>query len=833
VSTLAAFLGPLRRAARTLLRAPGFSVAVVATLVLVIGPGVALLSVVEQIFWRELPLPNAGELVVFQPPQGPFNGSSSQSSDFSVPLTYSDYRAFAEPEESPFSGVVARGRVGLALSWDGTTEEIEAAIVSGNYFDVLGVTPAAGRLLHADDDRVPRGHPVVVLSWAAWQRRFGGDPAVVGRAVDVNGQPMTVLGVAMHGFSSLEVGYAPELWIPMAMKAVATPLSDNLENRRSRWLSVVGRLKPGADRAAAAAWATRAFRASNLETLATFSPSEELRARYLEKKIDLLDGARGRSDLRGRFGDALKMLLGLVGLLFALACANLANLFLARSTRHERELTVRLAIGAGRGHLVAHLLAEAGLLATAAALLGTALALTLPAALPSLLPDDLAGIQPEASPLLIALVIALSLAATLGCGLLPALASTRGDLGDRLRRSGAGSIGGHGTTGQRRLLVGVQMALSVAILVGAGLLARSIAGLTERDPGYRVDRVLSFAVDPRLKGDSLEREKATVERIAEEIGALPGVTAVGHSEVPLLMDWRTTNSIEFPGRERGENDDWMARFDTASPGYFEALGFRLSEGRWPTAADRDPEAPVAVVSEEFARRYFPEGSAVGQRFTWGDRPQHEIVGVFGDIVAADLREEAPPFVYLSFAAEHHGSASFFYVRTSGDPTQLGDAVRRTVAGIDPHLPVTELRSLAAQRRVSLGIELQSAAIASALGLIAALLAAIGIYGVLAYAVDARRRELALRSALGAGPRALVTWVVGHATAPVAAGLVVGVALALAGGRLVGSLLYGIGPADPFTFASVSVALLGVAATATLVPARRAVETDPSSALRDE
>jgi len=827
----------LRVAARSLGRAPGFALAVVATLAVVLGPGVALLSLVEQLYWRPLPIERPDELVVFDPPQGPYSGRTSTQSGFSVPMSYPEYEAFAAWRESPFAGVACRLPAGLALAFDGATDEVMGELVSGNFFDLLGVRPALGRLLTAADDRVVGGHPIAVLSWGAWQRRFGGDPGVVGKAVTINGQPFAVVGVAARAFRSLELEFAPEIWLPMKMKPVATPLSNDLDNWRSRWLNVVARLAPDVDREAAEARANTMYRRTSEQYVASLpNVSEETRQRMLDRRLQLVAAGKGRSDLRGSFSNAMFAVLTLVGLLFVLACANLANLFLTRASRHERDLTVRLALGASRRDLVTRLLAEAALLAAVATALGATLALTLPRSFEDRLPSVLAGILPGANVTLLALVTALGVAATLGCGLLPALLATRGDIAQRLRAGAAATLGGARGHSLRRALVGVQVALSAAILVGAGLLLRTLDRLADRDPGFETAPALTFSMDPRLTGLDVESSRALVERVEAELAALPGVVAASRAFMPLLSDWTWQNSVEIVGRPEREDDDVTPRFDSVSPDWFRALGVPLVAGRLLESSDVAGAQTVAVVNREFARRFLDGGDAVGRVVEWGREPNRgsvTIVGVVGDILSANLREEPAPFVLRPLAQAYDGTATTFYVRAAGSPLALAESVRRRVAELAPGVPMVDLRTLDAQVERSLGLERATAGLATGLGALAALLAAIGLGGVLGASVDARRRELALRSALGAAPADIGRAVLAQAALPVGAGLAAGLALATGAVRWLASLLYGVEAHDPATFTLVPLALVAVALAAAALPAWRALRIEPAQALRDE
>ncbi|HEX9801460.1 MAG TPA: ADOP family duplicated permease [Thermoanaerobaculia bacterium] len=837
MSPLASLSRHIRAAARSLLRVPGFSLAVIATLTVVLGPGVALLSLVEQLYWRPLPIERPDELVVFDPPQGPFSGSSSVYSGFSVPMSYPEYERFASWRQSPFAGVAARVPATLALGFDGATEEVTGELVTGGYFDLLGVRAERGRLLTAEDDVTIGGHPVAALSWGAWQRRFGGDAGVVGKSITLNGHAFTILGVAARDFRSLELEFAPELWLPMKMKPVATPLDPGLDNPRSRWLNIVARLAPGIDLAAAEARANELYRRSSEEILEQMpSGSEDFRQRFVARHLTLLPAGKGRSDLRGAFSTALFAVLTLVGMLFVLACANLANLFLARATRQERDLTVRLALGASRRDLVARLLAEAAVLAAVATALGTAIALALPRWLEAGLPGVLAGLLPGANATLLEIVAAVAIVTTLGCGLLPALLASRGDIAARLRSGAAATLGGGRGHALRRMLVGLQVALSAAILVGAGLLLRTLDRLASRAPGYDTAPALSFSLDPRLTGLDVETSRALVDRVEAELAALPGVAAAARGNMPLLDDWVWQSSVEIEGREEREDDDLTPRFDAVSANYFRALGIPLRSGRLFTSADAAGARPVAIVNQELVRRFFDGGDAIGRVLTSGREPNRRsvtIVGVVGNILSSNLREEPAPFVLLPFDQDYEGSATVFYLRASGPPAALVESVRRRVAAIAPAVPVVDLRLMTAQVERSLGLERATAGLATGLGLLAALLSAVGLGGVLGYSVDARRREIALRSALGAAPARIGRAVLSHVALPVALGLVAGLATALTAVRWLASLLYGVDAHDPATFVLVTLALVLVASAAAALPTARALAIEPAQALRDE
>jgi predicted permease len=440
--------------------------------------------------------------------------------------------------------------------------------------------------------------------------------------------------------------------------------------------------------------------------------------------------------------------------------------------------------------------------------------------------------------LLVGCAIALALLAAVGSGLLPALATTRGGIAERLRATAGSALGGLRGARTRRLLVGVQVALSAPILVGAGLAVRSLDTLSRRHPGLEAAGSVMFRVDPRLTGLSLEAESELVDRLERELSGVPGVASVARGEVTLLENSIRTNSLGIVGRESPEGSGANSRFDTVTPAFFETLGIPIRRGRGLIEADRAGSTPVVVVSEKFVRDHFPDEEPLGRRIVWGGvETESEIVGVAGNVLTGNLREEESRFAWVPWAQTHDGSPTTFYVRARGAGEAAAEALaptlRRKVAEVAPGLPVVELRTLSAQARRTLQVERVTASLASGLGILAALLAAVGLYGVLAYAVDARRRELALREALGAAPGRLGRWVLAHAATPVLAGLAVGVTAALAATGVLERLLFGVAPRDPATFLAVVAGLLVVAAAAALVPARRALAIQPATALREE
>ncbi|MEO8504299.1 MAG: ABC transporter permease [Acidobacteriota bacterium] len=825
-----------RTAFRALRRSPGFALVAVLTLAIGIGASAALFSLLDQLFLRALPVAHPERLVVLQTPESPNSGRISMSSEFSIPLSYPMYVDLRDATKDVFDGVLARRPVQLALSARGATELVNGELVSGNYFQVLGVNMALGRALTPEDDRVQNGHPVVVLSYGTWQRRFGGDPSIVGQTVSVNNQPLTVLGVAVQSFQGVELGTVTEVFLPMMEKPLATPLWNDLDQRRSLWLNAMARLKDGVTRERAETVATavyqRQLRGELEKGFERWTPKGK--ERFATKTITLLPGGAGRSDLRGNAARLLGLVLAMVGLLLVVACANLANLMAARATRRQREIAIRLAIGAGRGQIVRQFLAESVLIGAAGAALGCVLASLAPQLFLALLPYGAESFHIVAEPRTIAFAALLGLAAGIGFGLLPALESARTDVQTRLRESSAGGGASRSGLRWRRGLVGAQVALSALVLVAAGLLARSLVHILDRDFGFQPHGVLVFDVDPSLNGLSPEAARLLLDRVQQSVERLPGVQAVARTGVRLLNGSVESTSVTIPGYEPPEGRDMGARIDTATPEFFGALGLTMLRGRGIQVGDSDTAARVAVITQAGEKYFFPDQDPLGKHIKMGAKgTEYEIVGVVHDALPTNLREDPPRFIWRPFAQVYDGGDATFYLRVAGDPEALLPAVRNAVRAVDPGLPLVDARALDEEARRSLFLERTAATVSVALGVLAALLAALGVYGVLAYLVSGRVREMGIRAALGATAAELRRLVVVSGVGPAAVGLVCGLLLALPAALLLRTALFGISSSDPLTYGAVAAVLLVAALAAAWIPALRAARVEPSIALRHE
>jgi predicted permease len=824
-------------ALRVFTKSPLFAAIVVLTLALGSGANTAVFSLLDQVMLRALPVERPDRLVVLHAP-GPDSGwRMSQSA--ARPLSQPMLDGLRE-RATVFQGVFGHYRVPLHFGTGGETERVTGDMVTGGFFEVLGLRPAHGRLFTPDDDRTPSGHPVVVLGHAFFERRFGGDRSVVGRVVRVNDHPMTVVGVAPRGFEGIDVGRAIDVYLPAAMQREAQPTWGNrLADWRSRWLVCMARLADGVSRKEAEAAANVAYKQLLEEDFAHIAAATaDLRARFMQRTLVLLPGGRGTSGLRDESGTPLLVLMGMVGLVLLIACANVASLLLTRASARQREIAVRHALGAGRLRLVRLHLVESLVLSAAGAVLGLQLAYWVGEALIRALP------YPDATRTLSAapdwrvglFTLGLSVLTGIGFGLLPALRACRSDIAPALKSEAAAVVGGSGHFRLRKGLVVAQVALSLLLLIGAGLFSRSLMNLRGLDPGFEPERLFAFEVDPARSGQDFTRRVATLGRIQEELRALPGVASVSGADVALMTGSAFGSTLRIPGHEAREGQNTNSYFNSLAPGFFETLGIPLLAGRDVAATDMLGAPKVAVVNEVFARDFFEGENPVGRRFgRRGDPFEYEIVGLVrdGDGKATSLRDEPRRYVYVPYMQDDEVGGLTYYVRSSVQPDSFGAQLRAAVARVDATLPVTGLKTMRAQIGESLYVERMVAALSVAFGLVATLLAAIGLYGVMSHAVVQRTREIGLRVALGADRRAVLALVLREVAILAALGVAIGLPGGYGLGKVIESQLFGLTAQDPLTFGVATAALLATALLAGLVPAARAARIDPMTALRYE
>jgi predicted permease len=843
------YLAELRQdtlyAVRALRHNLGFALVVVLSLAIGIGANTAIFTLIDALLLRPLPVPEPDRLVVIGDPR-----RTSSSSDGSLRTDLFSYPVYVDLSRRPqlLDGLAATGRTSrLDVTIDGPgaksagsgqdaaeAEHPRGRLVSGNYFAVLGVPTLIGRPLTVDDDRSANGSPVAVISYAYWQRRFQGDRGVLGRAITIDRVPFTIVGVTPPGFHGEVVGRMTDIWMPLTMQP-ALAKQDWLTRPSTCWLLLLGRRSAGVTLAQVqAAYPTIVWRA-----LAASVPSPDAMAGLKKEELSVADGARGLSPIRALYAEPLTTLMAAVGLVLLVVCANVANLLLARGAARERELSVRMALGAGRVRVVRQLLTESLILGVLGGAAGLLLAIWGSQALLKLAADG-----PGAIPLDVRMdwrVLGFTLLVTgvtaVLFGLAPALRATRVELATSLRSGGRGTtgglLGGPGRIGAGKLLVVLQVALSLILLVGTGMLIRSTRALTSVDPGLARDRLLIVTVDAAPTGLEGERLTQLTRTLLERVRGIPGVTAATFSENGIFSGTESSTNLQVIGFSPRAQDDTMANFDRVGPGYVTGIGARLLAGRDFTDQDDDHAPRVALVNATMAAFYFPRGEAIGHRLVV-DSATYEIVGVVADTKDHELRQVPARRVYLpAYQAGPPPLELTFELRATGNPTELMTAVRRELSAVNASLLVLSNDPLTTLMRQSISQDLLVARVASFFGALALGLAALGLYGVMMYATLRRTSEFGLRMALGADNARVRGMVLGEALALVAAGAVLGVPLALAASRLLRSQLYGVEAVDLPSIAAALGVLLVSAAIAGYLPAARAARVGPLEALRVE
>jgi predicted permease len=816
----------LRYATRVLVKKPGFTAVAVLSLALGIGANTAIFTVINAVFLHPLAIEDPSHVVELFTK----DNKTVQTGNFSLtPTSYQNYEDYRD-QNTVFTGVAAYFPFGLQWTSKGETQGLPAMLASANYFDVLGIKAFRGRLFMPEEDGQPGAHAVAVISHSLWTRQFGSDPALLGQTLTLNGLPFTVIGVTPPGFKgTFALGGPDRIWVPLSMREQLTTgqLRQLMTNRRFRWISMVGRLRPGVPfRQAEAAMKTVA---SALEQ--QFPAANEGRTLELALESDAALGINGRNQLVLAGG----LMMGVVGLVLMIACVNLANLLLAQSATREKEITIRAAVGAGRGRIMRQLLTESVLLALAGGAMGLLVAHWGRKALWSFRPPFLsnASIDLSFEPRVLLFTAAISLLTGVLFGLAPAIRVSRTNLSDMLRAGGRTGGAASGTNRIRSLLVISEIGLATVALIGAGLFVRSMQAAQQMDLGFDSTHIGFIALEPGAQRYEQARGQQFYRDAIASARAIAGVEAATVASAPPL-----NGAVAFTVFPEGEaqNPNYrgsLVQFNDVAPGYFETLRIPLDAGRDFNEFDREQSKDVAIVNEALARQLWPGQNALNKRFSIVQQPMlFEIVGIAATSVIGTVGENPTPMIYRPIQQEYSPAVSLL-VRTKGDPASLLGSVRDHVQTIDRRMPLRGTGTVQQNIEAALWAPRMGAALLSIFGGLALLLAMIGVYGVMSYSVTQRSQEIGVRMALGARAGDVLLLILKQGMALAAGGAVLGVGLALLLGHVVSTLLFGVSGRDPLTLAGVTAVLTIVALLACYIPARRAARVDPLVALRYE
>lgn len=820
----------LRYALRMLRNNPGFATLVVISLALGIGANAAIFSLTDKVLLQSLPVIRPDQLAVISshdPDTGPERDMS-----FSYPM-YQDLR----DKNDVFQGVLARGGAQMNVSYGDQNEKVHADLVSGNYFQTLGVQPWAGRLLTQDDDRVPSGHPVAVISYRFWERRFGKDPSIIGQTILANEHPLTVIGVAPPGFYGVYLSSSPDVWVPMMMTPVFNPAPPTrLSSRRHQWLSLMARRKEGVTPEQAQAslgLLYRQIRESEAQQLPPTISSYD-REKFLARKVAVLPGAQGFQTLQQEMQTSLLLLFGATCIVLLILCGNLTNLVMARATARAQEIAVRLALGAGRWRLLRQWLTEGVVLSLLGGLAGVFIALWVKAGLMLFIPPDFrANLDTPIGWRFVGFVFLVSIIIGLAFSLAPAVQAARHASVPTLHLESRSFTSSTRLLSLRSALILLQVALSLPLLISAALLLRSLQNLRSLDTGFSKENVLLATVNPSLSGYSPEKSRGFYNDLLLRSRGLPGVTAASlASDSPISGGW-DQNGLVVEGYTPREDENVVADATYISTDYFKALGIPLVAGRDFNDQDSYGSPKVTIINEKMARYFFGDSNPLGKRIGLEEQPDITIIGIVKDAQYVNLRSEIRRHFYTPIMQEERLANLTLHVKTSTDTPSLANLVRSEINTLDPHLPVYNVKSLQGEIDESLVQERLVAWLSIAFGALATLLAAMGLYGVLTFSVARRTREIGIRVALGAQRRDVFAMIIRQGMILVVIGATIGVGISLALSRLIETLLFGVTPNNATTLVAASVGLIFIALLACYIPARRATKVDPLVALRYE
>jgi predicted permease len=827
----------VRYGLRMLGKNPGFTAIAILTLALGIGANTAIFSILNQVLLRRLSVRNPYELVILKSP-GPKRGHVWSDGDDSEIFSYPLYKGLAK-NTSVFDGVIARYEFAASIASHGQTDRGSGELVTGNYFDVLGVRPALGRVVTLADDDVPGAHPVLVLSHGYWMRHFGGDSGVLNQTILVNNTEMTIVGVTQSGFTGIQVGQTPDIFVPMTMKAQMTPIRNGLDDWNDSFLAVFARLKPDVSVERAQAGINAEYGPLLEQQIASLTGmGAKERKEFLSKKIVLYSGAQGRTTVQRDSGPALIALFVMVALVLLIACTNVANLLLAKGAARQREFAIRSALGATWGQMMRQLMVESFLCALGGGGLGLLLGVWLMNILTQVVVSEggVQGITAKADGSVLGFVAAATLASAILFGLIPAWRVARTGVSQMLKDQGSTSSAGLAHVRFRKFLVAGQVAFTLLLLAGSTLFARTLWNLRQQDLGLSTENLITFSIAPQLSGYDTPRTITLVDQLRQRLEALPGVLGVGSSQIPVLTGTDMGGNITVEGRESLDSDERHVNYDAVSPNYFSTMKVPLLSGREFNAGDTAARTKVAVINEAMVKMFFPKRDPIGVRFALGGgqvKPDIEIVGVVRNAKEDHVRSGDRPYFYIPYSQFGKLNGMTFYVRSQQDPLLIANELRESVRQADANLPVYELKTVRRVVDEDLFAERVIAGLSAGFGGLAALLAALGIYGVLAYVVVQRTREIGIRMALGAKESHVRSLIFREMGIMVLAGAAVGLPLAYGLAHLSESLLFGVKARDPLIYVLDVVLISFVALCACYLPARRATRVDPIVALRYE
>jgi predicted permease len=826
----------VRYGMRVLSKNLGFTCVAVLTLAIGIGANTGVFSLAYQLLLRQLPVYHPEELVILRSP-GLVHGSFHFDGDISSAFSYPMYRDLRNSAHS-FSGLLARFPATFSIAGRGFSERMHGELVSGNYFEVLGIRPAVGRLFSMQDETTRGANPVAVLGYGYWLDRFGGRPDVINSQININGVSLTIVGVSPPGFHGVQNGLPSDIFIPLTMKPEMTPHWDGLDDHSEYWLALMARLKPGASLTQTQANLQTNYHSLLEVEIPVQKLSETERPQFLSRKLLLQPGGRGLLLVQDDAQDPLMLLIAMVGLILIITCTNLAGLLIAKGEVRRREIAVRLALGASRARVFRQLLTESLILAFAGGVAGIALAVLILHFLVSSIQQSVGVLDLKAQLDGHLLLYAIMISATTAFlfGLVPALKLIQIDpqlsLGNQMGNRSGGSL----NIRLRKGLMIFQVAVTVILVAGAGLFTASLLNLQNANLGFRADHIYEFSIAPELNHYSAAQTIALADRLRTGIAHLPGVVSVSAEQLPLLSDARYMLRVSIPGYNPAPGENTLVEADWISPGYFSALGISLRAGRQFNEFDVANSPKVAVVNETFVRRFFPHSNPIGAYVGLGGQSTEadiQIVGIVENSKHDSVRDRISPFINLPYAQNANLGQMTFYVRTTQAPDSISSVVSKTIAEHAPDLPVYDKKALSMQVEESMIADKLLALLSLGLGCLAALIAALGLYGVMAYMIVRRTREIGVRIALGATRHGIAWLVFREVFFMAVAGFAIGLIAIFSSSRVLSSILFGVSSANPIVLGITAASVAILALLVGIFPAYRAAALSPTIALRHE